>query len=178
MPYSIISFIVMSITFIFIGWLIMNLHIQKVNSNENDFQYTIRFPDTFIKVCCSMFVFGIILFLLFFVMKFVLDGDVDIGCLIFAAIFAAIGLFATLYSYKWKLSVNGEQMELKRFLHSSKKITINEIERAIIENKEVENIQTSRVTLYVNGHKWIAIEDSMPNYIRLYNGLRRYGKLN
>lgn len=136
----IIRSIIMVIAYICVEKIIKDLNTKKqVNLNENDNEYTVRMPEMLTKVYTLMFKFGIFLFFVFFIVKYIIHGSVDDGCFIVAIIVSAIGLSVATYSWKWRISVKGEQMEIQRLFHKSKKIKISEIEKVERENKKVRS---------------------------------------
>ena len=144
----IIQSIIMCIIFIYIEKITKGLHDNKqVSLNETDTEYTVRLPLAFMKVYSLMCKFGIFLFLIFLVVKFIIHWTVDDGCFIFAIIFSGIGFIVAYYGWKWKILVNGEQIEIQRLFHKSKKIKINEIEKVVKETKTSGQMQINRLVL-------------------------------
>ena len=177
---DVIKFLVMLVFFFITERIIHNIHKSKINENETDTNYIITFPKAFVYVFSMICIAGIVLFIIFFAIKMSGNETVTEGHLWFAMIFSAIGALGVLVEAKWKVAVNGEEMQIEKLFKGKQKIAINEIEKAVIERQKMseEMGEKERVIVYKNGKKLIAIEDSTLNYSRFINTLKSYGKLN
>ena len=176
---DIIKFIVAAITFYIIEKLVHDIHKTKVNENETDTNYSMTLPKAVIYFFSTMFILGMILFITFFIFKMIGNESITGGHLWFALIFSMIGAVIVAWGAKWKVLINDEEIEIQGIFHKNKKININEIEKAVIEKKQMnEEIgEAERVIIYKNGKKVVAVENSALNYSRFINTLKSYGKL-
>ncbi len=175
---DIIKFIVMVITFYIIERMVHNIHKEKLDENATDTNYSITLPKAIIYVFSLMFIFGIALFIIFFIIKMTGNETITGGHLWLALIFSLIGALLVAWGVKWKIIVNGEEIEIQGLFKGSKKIKVNEIEKAVIEKKQMNDMgEVERVIIYKDGKKIIDVEDSTLNYSRLINTLKSYGKL-
>ncbi len=69
----------------------------------------------------------------------------------------AIGLLGIIRASKWKIAVNGNQMEIQRLFRKSIVLQISEIERVEIGKK-------NQLLLYASGKKLITIDFLTENY--------------
>lgn len=81
----------------------------------------------------------------------------------------AIGLLGIIRASKWKIAVNGNQMEIQRLFQKSIVLQISEIERVEIGKK-------NQLLLYASGKKLITIDFLTENYEYLEETLKRNGK--
>ena len=108
-----------------------------------------------------MFGVGIFLFVVF--LFFFLQGNptVTIGHLNFAVIFASIGFVVALWSERWRLVVDNEQLEIHRLFHRPRQFTISDISKIEIGKKH-------QIILYDwNGKKLLTVDVLSDNYDRL-----------
>lgn len=82
----------------------------------------------------------------------------------------AIGLLGIIRASKWKIAVNGNQMEIQRLFRKSIVLQISEIERVEIGKK-------NQLLLYASGKKLITIDFLTENYEYLEETLKRNGEV-
>ena len=94
------------------------------------------------------------------------NPTVTIGHLNFSIIFATIGLAIAIWAERWRIVVDGKQMEIHRLFHRPTKIMIPEIGKVMIGKKQ-------QLTLYhKNGKKLITVDVLSDNYDKLLQTLK------
>ncbi len=119
--------------------------------------------------CMAFFILGLCMFCIFFVFKLQNNPTVTNGHLWMCLGVMAIGLLGIIRASKWKIAVNGNQMEIQRLFRKSIVLQISEIERVEIGKK-------NQLLLYASGKKLITIDFLTENYEYLEETLKRNGK--
>lgn len=161
--------IAMCLLYVLLGYLNNRDNTVK-NSGQDEIHYVVKIPGTLKYIYASMFFLGIIMFFTFFIFKLKGNPTVTTGHFRVALIFAGIGLGVMIWSTKWRLVVNGDELEIHRFLHKSEIFSISEIEKAEIGTKD-------QVILYKNGKKIVTVDGLSDNYDRFKETLQKYGKI-
>ena len=140
--------------------------------NQTNLNYIIKPPSALSYVYTACFLLGMVLFIVFFILYLRQIPSVTKGHLWFALIFAGIGLLIVIYASQWRISVNGSNMEIHRLLHNTQTISVTDISKAEVGDKQ-------QITLYdTSGKKLIVVDRLSDNYTRFYNTLGNNGKLN
>lgn len=119
----------------YIGYIIfmciISILVEYLNNRDNiskspdqtDYNYVVKMPTALKYTYLVMFGVGIFLFVVF--LFFFLQGNptVTVGHLNFAVIFASIGFVVTLWSERWRLVVNNEQLEIHRLFRRPQEIS-------------------------------------------------------
>lgn len=120
----------------YIGYIIfmciISILVEYLNNRDNiskspdqtDYNYVVKMPAALKYTYLVMFGVGIFLFVVF--LFFFLQGNptVTVGHLNFAVIFASIGFVVTLWSERWRLVVNNEQLEIHRLFRRPRKFPL------------------------------------------------------
>ena len=160
---EIIKFLIYAISMCAIELVINSLYNRKSitdNAGRNEFHYVLKIPGA-LKYTC--------MFCIFFVFKLQNNPTVTNGHLWMCLGVMAIGLLGIIRASKWKIAVNGNQMEIQRLFRKSIVLQISEIERVEIGKK-------NQLLLYASGKKLITIDFLTENYEYLEETLKRNGK--
>jgi len=133
-----IQYIVYALTMCVLGGIINHLYTRndkEGRSEQDDDNYVVSVPKALKQAGIAMFAMGMLLFIIFFV--FVLRGvtSATTGHLGVFLIFALIGLYVILWSDAWHIKVNGEKLEVRRFLRRTQRLTFSEIDRVKMTKK-------------------------------------------
>lgn len=151
-----------------VSMCIINILLEYLNNRDNisknpdqsDYNYVVKIPSALKYTYLTMFGVGIFLFVVF--LFFFLQGNptVTIGHLNFAVIFASIGFVVALWSERWRLVVDNEQLEIHRLFHRPRQFTISDISKIEIGKKH-------QIILYDwNGKKLLTVDVLSDNYDR------------
>lgn len=157
-----------------VSMCIINILLEYLNNRDNisknpdqsDYNYVVKIPSALKYTYLTMFGVGIFLFVVF--LFFFLQGNptVTIGHLNFAVIFASIGFVVALWSERWRLVVDNEQLEIHRLFHRPRQFTISDISKIEIGKKH-------QIILYDwNGKKLLTVDVLSDNYDRLKKTLK------
>ena len=141
---------------------------KHINSNliGNGNYYILKIPSALKYVYLTMFGLGIFLFCVFLFFYRTGNPTVAIGHLNFSIIFATIGMAIAIWAERWRIVVDGKQMEIHRLFHRPTKIMIPEIGKVMIGKKQ-------QLTLYhKNGKKLITVDALSDNYDKLLQTLK------
>ena len=141
---------------------------RHINSDliGNGNYYVLKIPSALKYVYLTMFGLGIFLFCVFLFFYLTGNPTATIGHLNFAIIFATIGFAVAIWAERWRIVVDGKQMEIHRLFHRPKKIMIPEIGKVMIGKKQ-------QMTLYnKNGKKLITVDALSDNYDKLLQTLK------
>lgn len=128
--------------------------------------YIVKIPSALKYVYLAMFGLGIFLFCVFSISYRIGNPTVTIGHLNFSIIFATIGLAVAIWAERWRIVVDGKQMEIHRLFHRPKKIMIPEIGKAMVGKKQ-------KLVLYnKTGKKLITVDVLSDNYDKLLKTLK------
>ena len=142
---EIIKFLIYAISMCAIELVINSLYNRKSitdNAGRNEFHYVLKIPGALKYTCMAFFILGLCMFCIF---------------------------FGIIRASKWKIAVNGNQMEIQRLFRKSIVLQISEIERVEIGKK-------NQLLLYASGKKLITIDFLTENYEYLEETLKRNGK--
>ena len=150
---EIIKFLIYAISMCAIELVINSLYNRKSitdNAGRNEFHYVLKIPGA---------------------LKYKLQNNPTVtnGHLWMCLGVMAIGLLGIIRASKWKIAVNGNQMEIQRLFRKSIVLQISEIERVEIGKK-------NQLLLYASGKKLITIDFLTENYEYLEETLKRNGK--
>lgn len=169
---EIIKFLIYAISMCAIELVINSLYNRKSitdNAGQNEFHYVLKIPGALKYTCMAFFILGLCMFCIFFVFKLQNNPTVTNGHLWMCLGVMAIGLLGIIRASKWKIAVNGNQMEIQRLFRKSIVLQISEIERVEIGKK-------NQLLLYASGKKLITIDFLTENYEYLEETLKRNGK--
>ena len=168
-----IKYIVYAIT-LCVLWVVIeylkNRENTSTDAKQNDLSYIVKAPSVLKYAYVSLFIVGIIMFLIFFIFKLKGNSTVTAGHIYFALIISAIGLAVMIFTSRWRVIVSGNQIEIHNLFGKSECVQISEIEKAEIGNKE-------QIILYRDGKKLITIDGLSDNYDRFEKTLKKNGKL-
>lgn len=168
-----IRFIVYAIT-ICVLYGVLNYLSNRNNtvnrSGQDDTHYIVRVPGALKYIYFVMFLLGIVMFIMFFFFKMKGNPTVTAGHIRLSLIVAAIGLFVMILANRWQVTINGDQMEIRRLFGRDERLPISGIEKAEIGEKE-------QIILYQNGKKVVTVDGLSDNYDRFRKTLKQYGKL-
>lgn len=140
-------------------------HINSNLTGDGNY-YILKIPSALKYVYLTMFGLGIFLFCVFLFFYRIGNPTVTIGHLNFSIIFATIGLAIAIWAERWRIVVDGKQMEIHRLFHRPKKILIPEIGKVMIGKKH-------QLTLYdASGKKLITVDILSDNYDKLLKTLK------
>ena len=163
------KYIVYAVSMCLISLLLEYLNRRRhINSNliGNGNYYVLKIPSALKYVYLTMFGLGIFLFCVFLFFYLTGNPTATIGHLNFAVIFATIGFAVAVWAERWRIVVDGKQMEIHRLFHRPKKIMIPEIGKVMIGKKQ-------QLTLYnKNGKKLITVGARSDNYDKLLQTLK------
>ncbi|MCD7733207.1 MAG: hypothetical protein LUH56_07190 [Oscillospiraceae bacterium] len=166
-----IQYIVYALVMSVLGGVINHLYTRDdkaTDSGQDDDNYAVRVPKALKQVGLAMFAMGMLLFVMFFVFRISGNTSATVGHLNFFLIFALIGLLIVLWSGAWRIKVNGESLEVRRFLRKTQRLTFSEISRVKMTKK-------FQLVLY-KGWKRVAIVDLLTdNRSRLEASLGKHG---
>ena len=132
---EIIKFLIYAISMCAIELVINSLYNRKSitdNAGRNEFHYVLKIPGALKYTCMAFFILGLCMFCIFFVFKLQNNPTVTNGHLWMCLGVMAIGLLGIIRASKWKIAVNGNQMEIQRLFRKSIVLQISEIERVEI----------------------------------------------
>ena len=166
-----IQYIVYALVMSILGGVINHLYTRDdraMDYGQDDDNYAVRVPKALKQVGFAMFAMGMLLFVIFFAFRFSGNTSATVGHLNFFLIFALIGLLVVLWSGVWRIKVNGENLEVRRFLRKTQSLTFSEISRVKMTKK-------FQLVLY-RGGKRIAIVDLLTeNRSRFEASLEKHG---
>lgn len=140
-------------------------------SSQDDTHYIVRVPSALKYVYMTMFILGIIFFVVFLLFKAKGNASVSTGHLWFSLIFAGIGLLVMVWASRWSVNVNESEIEVHRMFYGKIELSIQNIGNVEIGKKE-------EITLYdQGGKKVITIDGLSDNYDRFVKSLKTYGKM-
>ena len=148
-----------------------NRNSGKKRGSQNDSHYIIRVPSALKYVYMTMFILGIILFVVFLLFKAKGNASVTMGHLWFSLIFAGIGLLVMVWASRWSINVNGSEMEVHKMFRGKTELSIQDIGSVEVGKKE-------EIILYdQSGKKLLTIDGLSDNYDRFVKSLKTYGKI-
>ena len=112
---EIIKFLIYAISMCAIELVINSLYNRKSitdNAGRNEFHYVLKIPGALKYTCMAFFILGLCMFCIFFVFKLQNNPTVTNGHLWMCLGVMAIGLLGIIRASKWKIAVNGNQMEI------------------------------------------------------------------
>lgn len=140
-------------------------------SSQDDTHYIVRVPSALKYVYMTMYILGIILFVVFLLFKAKGNASVTMGHLWFSLIFAGIGLLVMVWASRWSIYVNGSEMEVHKMFRGKTELSIQDIGSVDVGKKE-------ELILYdQSGKKWLTIDGLSDNYDRFVKSLKTYGKI-
>ncbi len=148
------QYIVYALVMSILGGVINHLYTRDdkaTDSSQDDDNYAVRVPKALKQVGLVMFAMGMLLFVMFFAFRISGNTSATVGHLNFSLTFALIGLIVVLWSGAWRIKVNGESIEVRRFLRKTQRLTFSEITRVKMTKK-------FQLVLY-RGGKRVAIVD-------------------
>lgn len=171
---KLIKFIVYAIAMCAIYIVVGSLYNRKNitgNAGQSEMCYVVKMPGTLKYVYLGLFLLGVCMFCIFTFQKIQKNPTVTDGHLWMSLGVMAIGLLVVVWASKWKVAVNGNQMEIQRLFRKDVILQIDEIERAEIGEK-------NQMILYRGGNKLITIDYLADNYDCLEKTLKSNGKMN
>lgn len=153
-----IQYIVYALVMSILGGVLNRLYTRDdkvIDSEQDDDNYVLRVPKVLKQVGFVMFAMGMLLFVIFFAFRLSGNLSATVGHLNFFLIFALIGLLVVLWSGAWRIKVNGESLEVRRFLRKTQRLTFSDIDRVKMTKK-------FQLVLY-RGRKKVAIVDLLTN---------------
>lgn len=170
---TMIKFLIYAIAMNVIYFAINSLYNRKnilSGSDQNGSCYIVKMPKALKYVYTAFFCLGLFMFCVFFTFKILENPTVTKGHLWMCLGIMAIGLLGVFWASRWKIAVNGDQMEIQRLLRKNIIIQIDEIERVKIGKK-------NQMVLYRNGKMLITIDYLSDNFELLEQSLKRHGKI-
>ena len=171
---SIVKCVVYAITICVLYGVIeyLNNRNNSVKGNsQDDTHYIVRVPSALKYVYMTMFILGIILFVVFFLFKVKGNASVTTGHLWFSLIFAGIGLLVMMWATRWSVHVDGSEMEVYKMFRGKTKVSIQDIGSVEVGKKE-------ELILYdQGGKKLLTIDGLSDNYDRFVKSLKTYRKI-
>lgn len=159
---TMIKFLIYAIAMNVIYFAINSLYNRKnilSGSDQNGSCYIVKMPKALKYVYTAFFTF-----------KILENSTVTKGHLWMCLGIMAIGLLVVFWASRWKIAVNGDQMEIQRLLRKNIIIQIDEIEHVKIGKK-------NQMVLYRNGKMLITIDYLSDNFELLEQSLKRHGKI-
>lgn len=169
---QLIKFIVYAIAMCVIYIVVGSLYNRKNitgNAGQSEMCYVVKMPGTLKYVYLGLFLLGVCMFCIFTFQKIQKNPTVTDGHLWMSLGVMAIGLLVVVWVSKWKVAVNGDQMEIQRLFRKNMILQVNEIER-------VEFGKKNQMILYRGGKKLIRIDYLTDNYEYLEKTLKRNGR--
>ena len=148
-----------------------NRNSGEKRGSQNDSHYIVRVPSALKYVYMTMFILGIILFVVFLLFKAKGNASVTTGHLWFSLIFAGIGLLVMVWATRWSVHVDGSEMEVYKMFRGKTKVSIHDI-RSVEAGKKEELILYDQ-----SGKKLLTIDGLSDNYDRFVKSLKTYGKI-
>lgn len=140
-------------------------------SSQDDTHYIVRVPSALKYVYMTMFILGIIFFVVFLLFKAKGNASVSTGHLWFSLIFAGIGLLVMVWATRWSIHVDGSEMEVYKMFRGKAELSIQDIGSVEVGKKE-------ELILYdQKGKKLLTINGLLDNYDRFVRSLKTYGKI-
>lgn len=169
---TIVSCIVCIIFLNIIEDFVGNLRKRGDNRKEDQgSRYVVKVPSALPAVYFIIFGFGFFLFWVFLFCYMKGKAAVTAGNLIFALAFAGIGLLVAVFSYHWKIIVDGSKIEVYRFFRLASSLDVSSISRVEIGKKE-------KLTLYdAKGKKLTTVDALTDNYDRFLKMLKENDKV-
>lgn len=168
-----IRFIASAIT-MFIIYALLNSLSAKDNTSkdpgQDDIHYIVRMPEALKRVYGFVFGFGMFLFFVFLGFKVTIGASVTNAHLIFALVFAGIGLLVVAIASNWHICVHGEHVTVYRLFHKTQRFLFSDIEKVAVGKKD-------QLSLYKDGKKVVTVDGLSENYDRFADTLHRFGKL-
>lgn len=169
---ELIRFVVYAITMCVIYMVIGFLYNRKNitgNAGQSEMCYVVKMPGALKYVYLGLFLLGVCMFCIFTFQKIKKNPTVTDGHLWMSLGVMAIGLLVVVWASKWKVAVNGDQMEIQRLFRKDVILQVEEIERVEIGKK-------NQMILYKDGKKLITIDHLTDNYEYLEKTLKRNGR--
>ena len=148
-------------------------HLNTIDNSVDgdDEHYTVRIPRELKTIYFSLFVMGLILFIVFFIFKLLDNKSITNGNFWFALIIMGIGLLVMYFSTRWKLIVNKENIRIYRVWGIITETSFSNIDSVEIGKKEQ--------LIVWRGEKKLTVVDGLTdNYDRFKADLIKHGKLN
>ena len=141
---------------------------RKTESDERT-RFVVETSRALAKVYLAMFFLGVFLFVFFFVAKSIVNESATNGHLVVFSIFAGIGLIATVFAKRWKITVDGDSLRIFRLFRRTETVRIDELDSTTVD-------ETGLVVLRWGGSR-LNVECLSDGYDRLLRVLRKRGKL-
>lgn len=157
--------VAMCVIYLVIGSLYNRKNIAG-DAGQSEVCYVVKMPEALKYVYLGLFLLGVCMFGIFTFQKIQKNPTVTDGHLWMSLGVMAIGLLVVVWVNRWKVAVNGDQMEIQRLFRKNVILQVNEIERVEIGKK-------NRMTLYKGGKKLITVDYLADNYEWLEKTLKR-----
>lgn len=170
MESDLIRFIVYAASMGILYSVISFLNKRNTPSETDRQQYVVKMPDALKYVYFSMFLMGIILFVVFLFFRLKGNPSITSGNFWLALTVCFIGLYVMIMSTKWQIVIHHGMLEICRLFHKPEGIQIIDLDMAEVGNK-------SQLILFKEGKKLITIDVLCDNYDLLVEDLKKAGRL-
>jgi len=150
------------------GWLQRLKKKSSITRSQIEETYVMEVPSALSNACMVMFLIGLVAFIGFSILFYRQIGDVTIGHLNFAMIFALIGLLGFISCLRWKIVVHGNEITLYNVFKGKKTIYVEQIDQAVRGAK-------GQLEIYVSGKKVKTIDSLATNFETFYDMLENNG---
>ena len=147
-----------------------HLNTRDSSLDGDDTHYTVRIPREIKTVYFSLFVMGLILFIVFFIFKLLDNESITNGHFWFTLIIMGIGLLVMYFSTRWRIVVNEENIKVYKIWGIIRETTFSDID-------SVELTKKAQLVIRVKGKKLTIVDGLTDNYFKLKSDLIKHGKL-
>ena len=137
---------------------------------ENTTTYTVTLPDILKYVYTVCFVFGILLAIVFAFLYIKNITNATVGHIIFALVFATIGLFVMFVCVRWRIDVADEEFTIHYAFKPEKSFMFQEVEKVKIGAK-------GELVIYVDNKKVRTIDALATNRKLIEEKFEKEGKI-
>lgn len=150
----------------------MNAYKSKSHNNvtEGVESYSITLPKALKNVYTAIFVFGIILAVVFSYCYFNQIANATKGHIVFAVVFATIGLIVMFICVRWRIDVDGDTFTVQYVLKPKKTIRFQDVDTVEIGSK-------GQLVIYSDGKKVQTIDILATNRGIIEDKLSSLGKI-
>ena len=144
---------------------------SSLTQPDDSANYIVKAPPVLGAVYLVLFLFGVLLYVIFLMLRLTGNPSVTPGSFRFAAAISAIGLLVMLWSVRWRITVQGTLLTVEGLLRKRENLFVYDLDPVIPGSK-------GRVALCSHGRKITEVDALCDNYPLLVDTLRKYGKLN
>lgn len=156
--------------FIFRAWLGSIKPEPNDTAEEGAARYSVTLPPALKHAYTGAFVFGSCLAILFSYLYANHQAGATIGHVVFASVFAAIGLIVMLICMRWRIDVDGDKFTVHYCFGSKKTFEFQDVDRVEVGAKD-------ELVIYVGGKPVGTIDRLATNRKAMERSLESRGKL-